>query len=394
MDGPLVQSPSLKRKLSESSFGSPTSGGARPTIRRSASMTIDGLLNEVPVSDRKVQGPEVAQSPRQANNGTRQSPKAAQMSPAILETRDPNVPTRVEQIPPSRKLTTTSMVPQVPENAIFKNQVQSTVSPAKTMPRSPPSTLARDLQAPSNSQQVFPDSEPERKKPRLDDSPPENVSVPDQIQTQDVQALNESTPPQQQPIRRKPRRQPTPIFAKSYRDFQKADTTGPGASSKAFSTNGPPGHINGHSTISASAPSSQGVVKQESSNSSQPVPTHVPVPQPATSSSGPLGPWEPSILNVIPLEEVVKVISDFLFAEVVLREGIGVGPAGGLASKGAVLEIEAKIGRLIDRNTNDRLRLPVMTECVVSQSDPNLRISFESSMTEVRSHDDSLAAPC
>lgn len=110
---------------------------------------------------------------------------------------------------------------------------------------------------------------------------------------------------------------------------------------------------------------------------------HIPVAQPTLASTGPLGPWEPSFLNIIPSEELVRIVSDWLFQNVVQRVDVGVGPAGGGTSGGAVLEIEAKIGQLIDKNTNDRLRLPVLNECVVSHTDPNLRIFFKSSMTEV-----------
>ena len=110
---------------------------------------------------------------------------------------------------------------------------------------------------------------------------------------------------------------------------------------------------------------------------------HIPVAQPTLASTGPLGPWEPSFVNIIPAEELVRIVSDWLFQNVVQRVDVGVGPAGGGTAGGAVLEIEAKIGQLIDKNTNDRLRLPVLNECVVSHTDPNIRIAFKSSMTEV-----------
>ena len=109
----------------------------------------------------------------------------------------------------------------------------------------------------------------------------------------------------------------------------------------------------------------------------------LPRPQPKMDEVGPLGPWEPSILNIIPSEEVTRVLSDFLFTEVVMRDDVGVALAGGGKAQGAVLEIEAKLGQLIDKNTNDRIRIPVMSECVVCRTDPNLRIAFKSSMTEV-----------
>ncbi|KAI4097582.1 MAG: hypothetical protein LQ344_000315 [Seirophora lacunosa] len=95
-----------------------------------------------------------------------------------------------------------------------------------------------------------------------------------------------------------------------------------------------------------------------------------------------LGDWEPTITNVIPAEELTREIMNYLFQSVVQMNGVAFGPAGGSApGRGAVVEIEAKIGQIIDKNTNDRLRLPVMTECMLSRTDPNLRTAFRSSMT-------------
>ena len=134
-------------------------------------------------------------------------------------------------------------------------------------------------------------------------------------------------------------------------------------------------------------------VKVESSgiNTNLPVTANLPATDNLTGANGPLIPQaslgveptkiEPSILNTIPYEEVTRLVSDFLFTEVVLRDDVGAGPTGG--NQGAVLEIEAKLGQLIDKNTNDRLRLPVMSECIISKGDPNLRHSFKSSMTQV-----------
>lgn len=110
----------------------------------------------------------------------------------------------------------------------------------------------------------------------------------------------------------------------------------------------------------------------------------LPRAQPKVDEVRPFGSWEPSILNIIPSEEVTRVLSDFLFTEVVMRDDVGVALAGGGKAQGAVLEIEAKLGQLIDKNTNDRIRIPVMSECVVCRTDPNLRIAFKSSMTEAQ----------
>jgi hypothetical protein len=105
----------------------------------------------------------------------------------------------------------------------------------------------------------------------------------------------------------------------------------------------------------------------------------LPQPSPDLGSDGPLGAWEPTFTNVIPSEELTRSVMDFLFKQVVMREDAD-GPS---ASGTAVLEVEAKIGQLIDRNTNERIRLPVTTECVVSPHDPSIKLAFKSSMTVV-----------
>ncbi|OJD11974.1 hypothetical protein AJ78_07357 [Emergomyces pasteurianus Ep9510] len=103
-----------------------------------------------------------------------------------------------------------------------------------------------------------------------------------------------------------------------------------------------------------------------------------PIDQTATS----LGPWEPSITGVIPHEEVTKLICDFLFQQVVMRRDIGAAPAGGSAvGQGAILEVEAKLGMLVDRNRGERVRIPALTECILAKDDPSIRVGFESSMS-------------
>jgi polynucleotide 5'-triphosphatase len=69
------------------------------------------------------------------------------------------------------------------------------------------------------------------------------------------------------------------------------------------------------------------------------------------------------------------LVADFLYMNVVSRDDIGE-----LSSRGIEVEIEAKLGQLIDKDTNERYRLPVMSECLLAE---NQRVSFRSSMTEV-----------
>lgn len=100
---------------------------------------------------------------------------------------------------------------------------------------------------------------------------------------------------------------------------------------------------------------------------------------------GALGPWEPSITGFIPHEEVTKVVCDFLFQHVVVREDVAAAPAGSSApGQGAIIEVEGKLGHLIDVDRGDRLQLPLLTESIINRDHPRFRTSFESSMTLVR----------
>ncbi|KAF3922562.1 hypothetical protein ABW21_db0207778 [Orbilia brochopaga] len=98
-----------------------------------------------------------------------------------------------------------------------------------------------------------------------------------------------------------------------------------------------------------------------------PLPSHV------------LGPWEPCITNIQPYEEITKHICDFLFVHVVDNQDFTSDHPDR-----PQLEIEAKIGILLDRNTGNRLYLPVKTETVLDSDDPNLKVIFKSSMTEIQ----------
>ena len=125
------------------------------------------------------------------------------------------------------------------------------------------------------------------------------------------------------------------------------------------------------------------LVKEESNGHAPPI-IDMPLPrgQPNFNSDGPLGPWEPSILDIVPAEELTRTVADFLYTEVVMRDDIAASAAGAGPGRGIVLEIEAKLGQVIDRNTDSRLRLPVLTECVLGKNDPSLRTAFKSAMTE------------
>jgi len=191
----------------------------------------------------------------------------------------------------------------------------------------------------------------------------------------------------QQPTRKRQRFDSPPIYAQSSRKNGRMGGANPLMPNRRHAGNravAPVKQEGNESKDQGSHHSSPQVIKEESDG--HPPPTTdivVPKAQPISANEAALGPWEHSIIDMLPSEELTRMIADFLFTEVVLRDDVGAGPAGGSSGPGAVLEIEAKFGQLIDKNTNERLRLPVMTECIVSKNDPNLRIAFKSSMTEV-----------
>jgi len=88
-----------------------------------------------------------------------------------------------------------------------------------------------------------------------------------------------------------------------------------------------------------------------------------------------LGPWEYSITGNQVSQQMTKLVADFLYINVLNRSDLGE-----LASRGVEIEIEAKLGQLIDKETNERYSLPVTSECILMDS---ARRGFRSSMTEV-----------
>lgn len=204
-----------------------------------------------------------------------------------------------------------------------------------------------------------------------------------------------STNPLQPPVKKKQRPTEVPIYAQSSRSGSRFAGANPTSRLNHFSAGKPaasakegPGNPTNVAALISSQLAISATGKQEAKyemNGSAPPGNLNPLPKalPTSAEQGPLGSWEPSIVNVFPFEELTRVVSDFLFNEVVRRDDVGAGPAGGGVGMGAVLEIEAKLGQLIDKETNERLRLPVMSECVLSPHDPGLKTAFKSSMTEV-----------
>ncbi|KAG6003192.1 hypothetical protein E4U21_002269 [Claviceps maximensis] len=130
-----------------------------------------------------------------------------------------------------------------------------------------------------------------------------------------------------------------------------------------------------------SRPASPEIARTSTSNASKQAPPPPPPPPPSAAAvaaeSGPqdiLGPWEASITGVKPYEEISKTVADFIFIHVVNNPDIKE-----ILSRGIQFEIEAKLGTLIDKDTNYRVNRLLDTECVLHD---NGRVAFRSSMTE------------
>ncbi|KOC08878.1 putative mRNA capping nucleoside-triphosphatase [Aspergillus flavus] len=134
-------------------------------------------------------------------------------------------------------------------------------------------------------------------------------------------------------------------------------------------------------TVSAQASATDSPAKLKSETpptNGPPAPRRPPEP----AQAGSLGPWEPSIYGYIPHEEVTKTVCDFLFQHVVMRNDATAAPAGATATgQGAMIEVEAKLGQLVDMDRGERLLLPISTEGIVNKENTRLRTAFESTMT-------------
>lgn len=128
-------------------------------------------------------------------------------------------------------------------------------------------------------------------------------------------------------------------------------------------------------------------VERQPTQNGHPPPAHPPPGQPPperpietmkhqSSGEGMLGKWEQSITGNKPYDDLTKVIADWLFITVVNRNDWGE-----LNLHQVEVEIEAKLGQIIDTATNHRYQLPVQSECILTVRPGD--IQFRSSMTEV-----------
>lgn len=150
---------------------------------------------------------------------------------------------------------------------------------------------------------------------------------------------------------------------------------------------------NGHRSESnvksehASRPTSPEATRSVGGGTSVKMEDHNPAPLPPVVEEGYTFRGHPFPLECIslvnkPIDFLVKAVGDFLFVNVLSNPGLAE-----IQARGVQFEIEAKLGTIIDRDTDDRLDFPLIGECVLSSE---ARIGFRSSMSEV-SEDYSMA---
>lgn len=332
---------------------------------RSRSLGVKGILNSPNVNELTV----AQESPRTKKRKFSVSDKDSDHASTMLESQNSQsmLPSSTEPgngkpfshhsllyYPSSQSLATQELAPEAP----LKNQVISGISSSP-----PPSVAKMNSASPSLADATEPESADKQSSHAVTSSDEKPIEAP----------------------KKRRRIDPPPIYARSAR---KVMSTNMQHNQSAVSQ--PTLARQEPVSIRPSTPSPEQLGSSTAKNLKQGTNGHL---NPTSESNistvtkpadiGPLGDWEENILNTRPSEESVKAIMDFLYREIVGRPDVGVGPAGGGSSKGAMMEIEAKIGQLIDKNTNERLRLPILTECVLSRDDPVLRVNFKSSMTEV-----------
>ncbi|KAG9234640.1 CYTH-like domain-containing protein [Amylocarpus encephaloides] len=233
------------------------------------------------------------------------------------------------------------------------------VSPKTRLPSQPMAELAGS----QNAQTGLTKRKMDDRDTRPEDSRPDHQADKRGSINSDQQrvSLSASNSPRQPPKKR--RFIDPPIWAQSIRNKPII----PGANRGSPKVNGKQPHIALRQT--------PGVAKAETNGSQHPSPvaSRMPMPDSEPDPAILLAPWEKSLINDKPMTGMTKLISDFLFREVVSRDDFGE-----LSSRGVEIEVEAKLGQLIDRSTNQRYMLPVLSECIVATS-PN--INFKSSMT-------------
>ncbi len=292
------------------------------------------------------------------------------------KTRVGSLPSNAEHRPPTSEGDSTADPAAQPANTVEVKQEYPAPTPAKRKldDRSmSPSELEHKNSRPPpgevNGQEVETPQEALQEAPQ--EAPQETATEEEAPQEKVKEEEEESTPPPKEsatPARPEPDENivrecvsEPPVWALSARTLGK---TLPQHANYVLQ-DGHHSHLNGDKESRGGTPEAE---HEESNGQAQQAP-EPPGPQEF------LGPWEASITGVKPYEEISRAVADFLFIHVINAQD-----AQEITSRGIEFEIEAKLGTLIDKDTNHRVEKLIDSECVLRDTG---RVAFQSSMTEV-----------
>lgn len=255
-----------------------------------------------------------------------------------------------------------------PENGTSRpspGTVQSTQSYQQTPPPSISYAQSREQQTPSQPSSTRPSQSPatvNAPAPQLMSASPPAKPIP-QAQPQEQASLKRTASvlsgvsTSSQPTRKRLKRDEIPIFARSARP------------------NNPPRLSRGQGQVSYQVIKEETRAETQMTSNGNPQVVAAPAPM---MISAPLrdpteGPWEPSIMNIIPYEDLTRRVCDWILGTI----GKAAPPSGG-----AMFEIEAKIGEICATDGGERINLPVDTETVFNK-DKFRPTKFESTMNVV-----------
>jgi hypothetical protein len=255
-----------------------------------------------------------------------------------------------------------------PENGVNRPSPGTVVSSHSYQQTPPPSISyapSREQQTPSQASSTRPSPSPavmNAPAPHPMNSSPPIKSIPQPL-SQEQPSLKRTASvlsgvsASSQPTRKKLKRDEIPIYARSARP------------------NNPPRLSRGQ------GPVAHQVIKEEPRGDAQMPANGTPhiaaTPTPMMIAAPPRdpteGPWEPSIMNIIPYEDLTRSVCQWIVGTI----GNAEPPSGG-----AVFEIEAKLGEICAADDGERINLPVSTETIFNK-DKFRATKFESTMNVV-----------
>ncbi|KAL8849712.1 MAG: hypothetical protein Q9221_005322 [Calogaya cf. arnoldii] len=352
---PHAQATPAKRKIGDPRMDDPTLQ-EQPAAKRSMSLGVGGMLNadnetESRTPNRRSHGQPSEVSPIPPRNGTYDSvtQEASSVTPGTASLSDP----------PSRGVVSSSNLsspsPASVTNQAFNLGAVATES-TDSLSQAPP--LPKGSPVTKSTSSAHPSPLPESGTGVTRNSNPVHNNT--SAQMPDAKAMVDSPKPWK---RFRDPKAPIPIFAQRFNrrggpsnnGRRQAMSKSPLAKKQGLQSSAlrpiPPQETNGHVV-----PGMDGV-------------------QSTPDSFGGLGPWERTITGVIPAEELTREIMDYIIEIIAPMRAIQ-GPILDM------IEIEAKIGHVVDKDTDARIRLPGRTEVMIDHNDPSLRTTFRSSMTE------------